>query len=67
VKVLTGKLHMIIGAVGSGKTALLDSLIGEMVGPKSMLPGRVAYVGQNPWIFSGTIRDNILFGNPYDA
>ena len=36
---------MIIGIVGSGKTALLDSLIGEMMGSKSILKGSIAYVG----------------------
>lgn len=28
--------------------------------------GRKAYVPQTAWILSGNIRDNILFGNPYD-
>lgn len=56
---------MIIGPVGCGKTALLDSLIGEMMGSRSILTGSIAYVSQNPWIFSGTLRDNILFGEPY--
>ncbi len=27
--------------------------------------GTVAYAGQEPWIFSATLRDNILFGKPY--
>lgn len=28
--------------------------------------GSVAYVSQNAWIQSGTIRENILFGKPFD-
>lgn len=28
--------------------------------------GTKAFVAQRSWIFSGTIRENILFGRPYD-
>ena len=28
--------------------------------------GSVAYVSQNSWIQSGTVRDNILFGKPFN-
>ena len=28
--------------------------------------GTVSYVEQEPFIFSGTIKDNILFGKEYD-
>jgi ABC-type protease/lipase transport system fused ATPase/permease subunit len=28
--------------------------------------GRIAYVAQTAWIQTGTVRDNILFGMPYD-
>ena len=29
------------------------------------LPGRVSYASQESWIFSSTLRDNVLFGLPY--
>ena len=28
--------------------------------------GSVAYISQKPYCFNGTIRDNILFGRPFD-
>ncbi|KAI1174319.1 P-loop containing nucleoside triphosphate hydrolase protein [Nemania sp. FL0916] len=31
-----------------------------------IIPGAVAYVAQIPWIENATVRDNILFGLPYD-
>ena len=30
------------------------------------IEGSVSYVSQEPWIFSGTIKENILFGKEYD-
>ena len=29
------------------------------------MKGSVAYAGQEPWIFSASVRENILFGKPY--
>lgn len=55
-----------MGEVGSGKTMFLDALLGELDPSNGGINSSVAFVGQNPWIFSGTIRDNILFGNPMD-
>ena len=28
--------------------------------------GKVAYAAQQAWIFNATLRENILFGKPYD-
>lgn len=28
--------------------------------------GSVAYAAQQPWVFSATVQQNILFGQPFD-
>ncbi|KAI0655608.1 P-loop containing nucleoside triphosphate hydrolase protein [Cubamyces menziesii] len=69
-----GSINLIVGPTGSGKTALLWALLGEMhaipSGPDSYigLPRArgIAYVPQESWILSDTIKANILFGSPYD-
>ncbi|KAL1939047.1 hypothetical protein VTO73DRAFT_10307 [Trametes versicolor] len=69
-----GKISLIIGATGAGKTSLLMALLGEMhyipAGPDSFvnLPreGGVAYAAQESWVQNDTIRNNIVFGAPYD-
>ena len=30
------------------------------------MKGEIAYASQEPWIYSATLRENILFGLPYD-
>nr|XP_034922203.1 ABC transporter C family member 13 isoform X2 [Populus alba] len=64
-----GSLVAIIGEVGSGKSSLLSAILGEMtlIHGSVHSSGSVAYVPQVPWIMSGTIRDNILFGKNYDS
>ena len=40
----------------------------EPVGNASVfVNGSIAYASQVPWIMSDTIRNNILFGKPYNA
>lgn len=88
----TGKLSLVCGATGSGKSSFLQALLGEMdiVSGRVYLPSRtvlkttgnvskidpefpqlyldkVAYVAQQPFLQHASIRDNILFGLPYDA
>lgn len=63
-----GSLVAIVGAVGSGKSSLLQGLIGEMRVKSGSLSfsGKVAYCPQTAWIMNATVRDNILFGQPWD-
>ncbi|XP_020607729.1 multidrug resistance-associated protein 4-like, partial [Orbicella faveolata] len=61
-------LTVITGPVGSGKSTLLSAIAGEIseVSGTITFQGSFVYVPQTAWIFSGTIRENILFGQPYD-
>lgn len=61
-----GALVTVVGKVGSGKSSLLASLLGEMpkLSGEVEVRGTTAYVAQTAWIQNGTIQDNILFGSP---
>ncbi|KAL5561473.1 hypothetical protein UlMin_031220 [Ulmus minor] len=63
-----GELTAIVGTVGSGKSSLLASILGEMhkLSGKVRVCGSTAYVAQTSWIQNGTIEENILFGLPMD-
>ncbi|CAI5503205.1 unnamed protein product, partial [Closterium sp. Naga37s-1] len=65
-----GKLVAVVGATGQGKSSLVSALLGEMPMVSGDSPpiirGRVAYVSQVSWIFNATVRENILFGLPYE-
>ncbi|GLB35831.1 putative ABC transporter transmembrane region [Lyophyllum shimeji] len=70
IKFPKGKLTLVTGATGSGKSALLAALLGEMqctAGSVTLnkLNHKVAYCAQNPWLEHATIRDNIIFGAPH--
>lgn len=68
IKIKSGKLYAIIGAVGSGKSSILQLLLGELpiYSGDVLINGDVSYGSQESWLFSGTVRNNILFGLPYD-
>ncbi|XP_059049024.1 ATP-binding cassette subfamily C member 4-like [Achroia grisella] len=64
-----GEFVGVAGLVGSGKSSLLQLILGELVpykGTVSLGGARVAYASQEPWLFVATVRQNILFGLPYD-
>ncbi|KAI3418651.1 uncharacterized protein J3R85_013600 [Psidium guajava] len=68
LKVKRGMKVAICGMVGSGKSSLLSCVLGEIekLAGHVKISGTKAYVPQSPWILTGNIKDNILFGNPYD-
>ena len=63
-----GDLVFITGPVGCGKSSILYSILREIPLLKGTIScdGKVAWLGQQPWVFSGTIRENILFGELLD-
>jgi ABC-type multidrug transport system fused ATPase/permease subunit len=77
----TGKLSLVTGPTASGKTALLLALLGEMqaddatrvilpkdnshLGPDGFY-NTVSFAAQRPWLQHLTIRDNIVFGAPFE-
>uniref|UniRef100_A0A8C8SY07 ATP-binding cassette sub-family C member 5 n=1 Tax=Pelusios castaneus TaxID=367368 RepID=A0A8C8SY07_9SAUR len=64
-----GTVLGICGNVGSGKSSVISAILGQMylydgtVG----VDGTLAYVSQQAWIFHGNVRQNILFGEEYNA
>ncbi|KAF8526563.1 hypothetical protein BU17DRAFT_82663 [Hysterangium stoloniferum] len=76
-----GKLTVVTGPTASGKSALLMALLGEMTtlpgNGKIHLPKHrsspdeygyagLSYAAQAPFLQHQTIRENILFGTPYE-
>ncbi|OCF34538.1 hypothetical protein I316_03579 [Kwoniella heveanensis BCC8398] len=63
-----GQIIGIIGPVGSGKSSLLQGLIGEMsiLSGSVTFGGKLAYCQQNAWIQNASLRDNITFGQAWD-
>lgn len=68
LKLKQGDFCGVIGPVGSGKSTLLSSIIGEnnCISGNRYLHGSVAYVSQVPFVQSATLKDNVLFGKPYN-
>ncbi len=69
MRVPQGKLTMVVGPVGCGKTTLLKALLGEvptLSGTIKMFASDVSYCDQSPFHMNGTIRDSITVFTEYD-
>ncbi|KAL5259680.1 hypothetical protein ACHWQZ_G009951 [Mnemiopsis leidyi] len=71
VKIPKGKLTIVVGEVGSGKTALVSALLNEMhiksgKVTRSIKSDKISYASQSPWILNSTVKENIIFGQPLD-
>ena len=72
LKILKGKLVMVIGKIGSGKSSLLYSMLGEMSKrPESdgyvRKTPKTAFLSQNSWILAKTLKENVILDEPFDA
>ncbi|XP_046836014.1 ATP-binding cassette sub-family C member 4 [Vespa crabro] len=63
-----GKLYALVGPVGSGKSSFLQLILGELKISHGQvnIKGNISYASQESWLFAGTVRNNILFGQSYD-
>ena len=71
MNIKAGSLTAIVGQVGSGKSSLLQAMLGEMDKVTGLINRRskdlkVAYVAQQAWIQNLTLKDNILFDKPFN-
>ncbi|KAF5287552.1 hypothetical protein FQA39_LY15881 [Lamprigera yunnana] len=68
IDIKKGSVVAIIGPVGSGKSSLLQVILKELRlnSGKLEVNGDISYAAQEPWIFTGSVRQNIIFNKPYE-
>ena len=65
--VMHGERLALVGASGCGKSSLLEAVAGWLLpeaGTLDVADARIALAGQRPWLFHGSIADNIRLGDP---
>ncbi|CAG9327096.1 unnamed protein product [Blepharisma stoltei] len=69
LEVKQGEFVAVVGEVGSGKSSLLNSIMGELKIKEGFInvPDNIAYAPSlDSWIQNDTLKNNILFGKPYN-
>ncbi|KAJ5810965.1 ABC multidrug transporter [Penicillium robsamsonii] len=70
VNVQQGSFVIVIGPVGSGKSSLLHTILGEIphtVGTVIVQDVEVAFCAQTPWLINATLKDNIIGHSEFDS
>ncbi|KAI0107849.1 P-loop containing nucleoside triphosphate hydrolase protein [Nemania sp. FL0031] len=64
---ILGEVDLLSGTISKPRAPPLHERHDDKANKENwIIPGAVAYVAQIPWIENATVRDNILFGLPYD-
>lgn len=60
---------IVTGPPGSGKSSLLHAIVGKMklLRGHLMIGGNVSFMSQQPWLFEGTIRQNIILNKNWNT
>lgn len=68
LRVAHGKLLMVVGPVGSGKSLLMKAMLGEVAILKGCisLSDQIGYCDQTPWLRNTSVRQNIVAALPFD-
>ncbi|KAK4071607.1 uncharacterized protein Triagg1_5845 [Trichoderma aggressivum f. europaeum] len=68
LRVAHGKLLMVVGPVGSGKSLLMKAMLGEVAILKGCisLSDQIGYCDQTPWLRNTSVRQNIIAPLPFD-
>lgn len=63
-----GELSCIVGRVGSGKSSLLEAMLGDIwkIHGEVVIHGSTAYVAQQSWVMNASVKENIVFGHRWD-
>lgn len=63
-----GELSCIVGRVGSGKSSILQAILGDVwkLQGEVIVHGKIAYVAQQAWVMNASVRENIVFGHRWD-
>lgn len=70
LSILPGSITSLFGATGSGKTTILNNVLGEaeiLDGTIYVDDMAIALCGQTVWLPNGTVRECIIGALPYDA
>ena len=68
IQLTKGSLTAIVGSVGTSKSSLISTLLGELQKDSGTInmASNVAFVPQQPWIQNSTLKKNIIFGEDED-
>lgn len=68
LRIPRGSLVAVVGSVGAGKSSLINALLANVRKTRGSVTvsGSVAYCSQQAWMQNATLRENVLFGKPWD-